>query len=232
MYALDANEARKADQTGSRITEMGQYVGTFTQAEDVTASTGTKGVGLRFDVNGQSANLSIYTTKSDGTKIMGFQALMAIMTCLKLKNITPQAGTVKHWDNEARVEVNKSAQVFPELCGKSIGLLLETEDYAKNDGSGTATRMVIAGIFQAGTDLTASEILDRKTQPEQLSKMIARLHHRPARTTRGAPAPRPAASTASQSGFDDMSDDIPFVSASMQYDMATSKSRRMARYDF
>ena len=39
-------------------------------------------------------------------------------------------------------------------------------------------------------------------------------------------APRPA------SGFDDMDDDIPFVSASMHYDMTTSKARKMACYDY
>lgn len=51
-----------------------------------------------------------------------------------------------------------------------------------------------------------------------------------------APAPRPAAARPATapagSGFDDMDDDIPFVSASMAYDMQTSKSRRMARYEY
>ena len=95
MYALDTQSARKADQTGSRITELGKYVGTFTQAEDITAGTGTKGVALRFESNGQSANLSLYTIKPDGEKIMGYQALMAIMTCMSLRNIAPKPGTVK-----------------------------------------------------------------------------------------------------------------------------------------
>lgn len=51
-----------------------------------------------------------------------------------------------------------------------------------------------------------------------------------------APAPRPApaprATQSAGSGFDDMDDDIPFVSASMNYDMTTSKARKMARYDY
>ena len=46
---------------------------------------------------------------------------------------------------------------------------------------------------------------------------------------RQAPAAKPAPAG---SGFEDMDDDIPFVSASMQYDMTTSKSRKMARYDY
>lgn len=212
MYKLDtqsAQYARKADQTGSRITEIGKYVGTFTQAEDITAGTGTKGVALRFESNGQSANLSLYTIKPDGEKIMGYQALMAIMTCMSLRDIAPKPGTVKVWDNDTRAEVTKQAQVFPELCGKPIGLLLETEDYTKTDGS-VATRMVIAGIFQANTELTASEILDKKTQPEQLQKMVGRLHHRPVKGTAPRQARPAAAPAGGGSGFEDMDDDIPF----------------------
>ena len=208
MYQLNANTARKADQTGNRINEIGKYVGTFTQAEDITASTGTKGVALRFDSNGQQANLSLYTRKSNGDEIMGMQSLMAIMTCMRLRNIAPKPGTVKHWDNDAKQEVTKQAQVFPDLCGKPIGLLLETEDYIKQNGD-TGTRMVIAGIFQADTELTASEILDQKTKPEQLEKMIARLHHRPVKGAKSAAAPKPAAAGGG-SGFEDMDDDIPF----------------------
>lgn len=210
MYELDTTAARKADQTGNRINEIGKYAGTFTQAEDITASTGTKGVALRFESNGQQANLSLYTTKANGEQIMGYQALMAIMTCMKLRGIAPKPGTVKHWDNEAKQEVTKQASVFPDLCGKPIGLLLETEDYPKNDG-GTGTRMVIAGIFQPGTELTAGEILDKKTTPEQLEKMVARLHHRPIRAARGqAPAAQRPASGGG-SGFENMDDDIPFT---------------------
>ncbi len=207
MYNLDTTAAKKADQTGNRITEIGKYVGTFTQAEDITAGTGTKGVALRFESNGQAANLSLYTMKADGETIMGYQALMAIMTCLGLRNIEPKPGQVKKWDNETRSEVTLSAQVFPELCGKPIGLLLETEGYWKNDGT-EGKRMVIAGIFQAKTELTASEILERKTVPELLPKMAERLHHRPAKAQAKAPASRPAA--AGPGGFEDMDDDIPF----------------------
>jgi hypothetical protein len=57
------------------------------------------------------------------------------------------------------------------LQGKPIGLLLETEDSLKRDGA-TGLRMVIKGVFQADTELTASEMLDRKTKPEQLARMV------------------------------------------------------------
>ena len=52
-------------------------------------------------------------------------------------------------------------------------------------------------------------------------------------------APKPAAKTAAPapaasggSGFDDMDDDVPFISSAFAWDQATSKARRMARYDY
>ena len=207
MYQLDTTEARKADSAGGMISEIGKYIGTFTQAVDVTARTGTKGVALNFQSNaGQKARLSIYTMKTDGEKLMGYQALMAIMTCLKLRQITDKEGTAMKWDNDTKSEVSVQAVIFPELCNKPIGVLLETEDYIKNDG-GTGTRMVLRGIFQAETELTATEILDKKTKPEQLEKMVMSLRHRPVKGAKPMPARQHAAAAAGPD-FDD--GDIPF----------------------
>jgi hypothetical protein len=210
-YALNADEARKADSTGSSIRELGKYVGKFTQAEDITATTGTKGIALTFETNGgQKTRFSLYTQKANGETIMGFQALMAIMTCLKLRTIDPKQGTIKFWDNDAREEKTRTGTVFPDLCNKPVGVLLETEDYL-NRNSEVKTRMVFAGAFQADTELTASEILDKKTTPAQLEKMVAYLRHRPVKAAKGAqPAARTAAPAGGGSGFDDMDDDIPF----------------------
>lgn len=216
MYELNTDSARKADQGGQMISEVGKYVGTFTQAEDVTAKSGTKGVSLTFESNsGQKARLSLYTKKSDGTTIMGFDTLMAIMTCLKLRSIKPTPGIVKSWDNDQNKEVEKQSTVFPDLCGKSIGLLLETEDYLKQDGTPAKNpRIIIKSVFQAETELTASEILDRKTSPVMLPKMVEGLRHRPLKN-----APKPRAQQHDDGGFDhssagfDMANDedlIPF----------------------
>lgn len=209
MYALDTNSARKADSTGNQINEIGKYVGKFTQAEDIVAKTGTRGIALNFESDaGQKTRISLYTLKSDGTRIMGFDSLMAILTCMGLRGIKPQPGTVKVWDNDQRKEVERSGSVFPELCTKAIGLLLETEEYEKQDG-GLANRMVLAGVFRANDEFTASEILDKKTRPEHLEKMVARLHHRP---LKGAKKPVQAPPAG---GYDDYGqsvgmDDVPF----------------------
>ncbi len=231
-YTLDTNEARKADTTGGMITEIGKYVGAITQAVEVVAGTGTKGIALTFQSNGaQKARLSLYTLKTDGTKLMGYQALMAIMTCLKLRTIAEKKGTALQWDSEAKAEVPVDAVIFPDLCNKPIGVLLETEDYPKNDG-GIGTRMVLKGVFQADTELTASEILDKKTQPLQLERMVESLRHRPSKAAKAAPARQHAPSGGAGSGFDDMDDDIPFVTASMAYDMQPSKARRINNTEF
>lgn len=212
MYQLDSNAARKADSTGNQINEIGKYVGKFTQAEDIVAKTGTRGIALSFESDaGQKARISLYTMKADGAKIMGFDSLMAILTCMSLRGIKPQPGTVKVWDNDQKKEVERQGSVFSELCAKSIGLLLETEEYEKQDGS-IANRMVLAGVFQAGTEFTASEILDRKTKPEHLEKMVARLHHRPLKGSK-KPAPMPAHASYDEYDAPGQSvgmDDIPF----------------------
>jgi len=187
MYKLDVQEARKADTQGNQIKEIGKYVGSITQAEDITAKTGTKGIALIFTSNsGQKAKLSIYTMKSDGSKIGGYSMLSAMMTCMKLRDIAPKAGKVTHYDYDAKADVIEDGNVFPDLC-KPIGILLETEDFAKQDG-GTGTRMVLRGVFQADTELTASEILDRKTVPEALPKMVAALRHHPLKAAKAMPA--------------------------------------------
>lgn len=211
MYTLDPQSARKADAMGSQIKEIGKYVGAFTQAVDIKTAKGGKGVAFVFkSSSGQKANLAVYTMSAEGERYQGYDALMAIMTCMGLRDIKPKPGTFTKYDFDSRQDVQVDGNIFPELC-KPIGVLLETEDYEKQDG-GTGTRMVMKAVFQAATELTASEILDRKTTPEQLSRMVAGLRHRPLKSTKQhAPTPqRQAAPASGGSGFDDMDDDIPF----------------------
>lgn len=215
MYQLDTQAARHADTAGATIKELGKYVGEFIQAEDIKTKKGGRGVAFVFkSTSGQKANLAIYTTSKDGEHYQGYDTLMAIMTCMQLRGIKPAPGKVTKWDYDAKKEVQEDGTLFPDLH-KPIGVLLETEDYEKQDGS-TGTRMVLKNVFQASTELTASEILDKKTQPAALAKMVEGLRHRPLKGARPA-APRsddgagaPPAGHPASSGFDDMSDDIPW----------------------
>ncbi|WP_440110253.1 hypothetical protein [Acidovorax sp. BL-A-41-H1] len=215
MYALDTQAARHADTAGATIKELGKYVGEFIQAQDIVTKKGGRGVSFIFkSASGQKANLAIYTTSADGERYQGYDTLMAIMTCMQLRGIKPAPGKVTRYDYEAKKEVQEDGTLFPDLH-KPIGVLLETEDYEKQDGS-VGTRMVLKNVFQANTELTASEILDKKTQPVALAKMVDGLRHRPLKGARPA-APRnegsaggPPAGHPASSGFDSMADDIPW----------------------
>ena len=216
MYQLDVQAARNADTAGATIKEIGKYVGEFVQAKDVVTKKGGRGIEFIFkSQGGQKANLAIYTTGANGDRYQGYDALMAIMTCLQLRGIKPAPGKVTRYDFDTKKEVTEDGTVFPDLH-KPIGVLLETEDYEKQDGS-VGTRMVLKNVFQASTELTASEILDKKTTPAALAKMVEGLRHRPLKGARTNAAPRgddgtggPPAGHPASSGFDDMGDDIPF----------------------
>lgn len=205
-----AQAARKADAGGGAIKEMGKYVGAFTQAKNVTTKKGGRGIEFVFKAdNGQTAKFAIYTQSATGEQYQGYEALMAIMACMGLRSIKPVDGIALKYDFDQRKDVEEEASIFPDLC-KPMGVLLETEDYEKQNGN-VATRMVLKNVFRAADELTASEILDRKTQPLQLARMVEGLRHRPVKNapaqlyqeqpTRTAPTPDPS--------FDD-GDDIPF----------------------
>ena len=216
MYTLDVNAARHADTAGATIKEIGKYVGEFLQAEDIKTKKGGRGVAFVFkSASGQKANLAIYTTNAAGEHYQGYDTLMAIMTCMQLRGIKPAPGKVTKWDYDNKKEVQEDGTLFPDLH-KPIGVLLETEDYEKQDGS-TGTRMVLKNVFQASTELTASEILDKKTTPVALAKMVEGLRHRPLKGARTNAAPRgddgaggPPAGHPASSGFDGGDDDIPW----------------------
>lgn len=216
MYALDTNAARHADTAGATIKEIGKYVGEFIQAQDIKTKKGGRGVSFIFkSQSGQKANLAIYTTGANGDRYQGYDALMAIMTCMQLRGIKPTPGKVTRYDFDTKKEVVEDGTVFPDLH-KPIGVLLETEDYEKSDGS-LGTRMVLKNVFQASTELTASEILDKKTQPVLLPKMVEGLRHRQLRGRASAQAPRqddgfsaPPAGHPASSGFNGSEDDIPW----------------------
>ncbi|HQS64824.1 MAG TPA: single-stranded DNA-binding protein [Acidovorax defluvii] len=100
--------------------------------------------------------------------------------------------------------------------GKQVSLVirdLHIATFQKQDGS-TGTSLEGVADFD---DFARGQKQEGSTQA-------------PAAAPRPAPPPKPAPPAGS--GFDDMDDDIPFVTASAFYDMTTGKERRMARYDY
>ena len=208
---LNAKAATAADAIFSSIRETGKYIGTITRAEILTSKNGTGGLGLSFKANdGATADyLDLWHTDASGKELPSNKQVMALLACLKLREPIEADITFEGWDKEARSKVKKTAKGYPEMMGKPIGFLLQQE---LGDHNGKQTdKVVIFGVFQADTELTASEVLKQKTSPEQLEKMLASLMSRPIRDTRTS-KPQVAASAHFSGGqaLPVDSDDIPW----------------------
>lgn len=213
---LDINSAKQADNIVSSIRESGKYKGVITRAEKLNSTNGTEGLGLSFKADdGSTADyLDIYTTKSNGESLMGAKTVSAILACLKLREARDGRIKCEKWNKTERKRETVEVNGYPELMGKRIGLLLQKELGTHEQTGADTEKMVIFGVFSADTELTASEILEGKANPERLSKMVDALAARPVRDNR-AKDRRPPASTGAaakpSTGFDDMDDDlIPF----------------------
>lgn len=212
-YSLNPEAAKGAGMT-SRIEETGRYVGTFTRAEIVTSKKNTEGVEFTFtSTDGRTADyLTCWTYNADGRELYGYKILQAVMTCLRVKNVEPAA--MKFTDRDG---APRNANGFPALTGKPIGLLLQREEYEKQDGS-IGFKFNIVAPFDPTTGLAAGEILDRKTTAEYIDRILPTLRDKPAQARRDAPSTQYTSSghpanqrpASSGNGLADLDDDIPF----------------------
>lgn len=206
MYTLDTGAAKEADSFSSYITEVGKYVGTIIQAYSIESSKKTKGIVIEFESDSkQIANFNLWIEKETGEKVYGYKQLMALMACLKLRNLDTKSGNFEAYDANEKKRVNKAGLIFPDLMNKKIGLLIETEEYQKNNGD-IGIKPIIKAFFQHDTELMATEILNQQTKPEQLSKVIQTLKHYPLKTT----IKENFSNATGVAGLAAMDDDIPF----------------------
>lgn len=221
MYQLDQNAAREADSIGSYLTETGKYVGTFTRAEKlISKNKGTHGIGFTFESAGQTTRFDVWTMNAQNEHLGGYKAINAIMACMSLRGISEKPGQVERYNWDTQQKETVQAEVFPELVGKPVGLVLQKTEYEKmRDGQKTGEtgwRLELLAPFRAADEFTAGEILDCKTKPEKLASIIATLADRPlkarpaARRNESGNGGPPSGHPAASSGFDGMDDDIPF----------------------
>lgn len=216
MYELDAKAAKESDKIGGYLKDSGKYTGKFIRAEKlISANKGTHGVGFTFmSDTGQSTRFDIWTKNAQNEQLMGYKTLMAIMTCVKARALTVKKEYVERYDYDAKERYDEQADVFPELMDKDIGLLLRNTEYEKmKDGQKTGDtgwRLELYGVFEASTELTAGEIIDKKKAPEQLAKMLSTLSDRPLKKGSGSTPARQQTSSGGPSNFEEDSD-IPFA---------------------
>jgi hypothetical protein len=200
-YALDADLARKSDESKTRIDASGEYVGHFTKAKKVISTTGTEGIEFSFETNEGATGdyMTLYTIKADGTKIFGFGLLMALMTCLKVRQIGTQKIAVDEWDNIARAVIPVEAEHFTELMNKPIGVLIQREPIidqfsgdVKIDKNGFPKwKLNLTGFFDPVTRKTAGEILDKAETPARLERKLSSLRDKPLPTQSQQPVTQP-----------------------------------------
>lgn len=212
MYSLNTTAARQAEERSGRINEIGKFVGIFTRAEDVVSSKDTRGIDFAFETpERQSANFTLWTFNADGKELYGFKQLQSLMTCLRVKEMAPKAAIVRKWDRTAGGMVDVEGMIFEALMKKPIGILFETEEYQKYENkqpAGVGTKVVPAYFFDASSEMTASEILDKKVTPAQLAKLVLTLRHRPLRGKSTAAADSGGVPAGAGGSIED--DDIPF----------------------
>lgn len=209
---FDEKEARQADRSNQSIRVAGKYIGTITRAEKLLSKKNTEGFGLSFKTDdGQTANyLDLYTVNDKGETLPSMATVQAIMCCTRTREAPEGSIKFEKWDSDAKVMYEASANGYPTLMGKRIGLLLQQElSDNPNDPSKHNDRVIVYGVFEADSELTASEILDKKTVPEKLGKMVTALMAKPINDRRANKSTH-SPSTQSTSKNDDFEDDIPF----------------------
>ncbi len=206
-YTLNPEAAKQADNLFSRIEEKGKYLGMLTRAEPITSKKGSKGVDFSFkSETGATADyLTIWTHNGDGKQLQGFNTLMAMMTCLRVKELKAEQGEVEKYDSEEKKRVKVQVPLFKAMMNKPVGLLMHMEEYEKTAG-GTAWKPAISAPFDAD-EFTASEILNKAKQPETLAKMVQALRDRPLKNGSVKPA-QTYESENPGAGFEDS--EIPF----------------------
>lgn len=216
MLTFDTKIAASADQISSAIREAGKYVGTIIRAEKLLSTQGTQGVGLSFKADdGSTADyLDLYTVNEKGEVLPSMKAVQAILCCTQLwKGAAEGKIECEKYDKDSKQRKKVTVDGYPELMGKRIGLLLQQEISTNKSTGEDVERIIVFGVFQHDTELTASEIVTRKTTPETLPKMVQALMAKPVRDSRKAGARNTPPSPQRESehpagGF--MDDDCPF----------------------
>jgi len=208
-YTLNPESAKKANDGGKRITQPGEYTGKFAQAWYQKNEKGTEGVFLTFEADtGQVANLRLYTHNGSGEELPSYKTFNAVLAVLRLKGVESKKGKVTVFDGSDDVE--QDADVFPDLVGKKIGILLQTEEYHNKNGE-VKTQANLFAPFCPDKRATAAEVLNKKVDGglDKLIEYFDTVSHKPIKGSKGpADSARPPSSKKVSSEFAE--DDIPF----------------------
>lgn len=225
MFSLDTKAATSFDKRGGFINESGKYKGTIESAvwHVKEGEKGrSEGIFLSFvSDTGERAKFYINTLYHGATaNEFGIKTVHALLACLRLRSsgeIVPCE--LKEYNRDTQQLESVYRNCFTALHGKRIGLVVQMvhEDGQEHPAPNIYT------IFEADTEFTASEVLGKALQPQQLAKAAQYIANNPLRDKRKN---KPAQSTppAPQKQFtpadyaakkiaeprEEIADDIPF----------------------
>jgi len=207
-FTLDPQAAKAGSGGSSRIDTTGKYKGKIKFAKYWESDGGAKFVTINYEADsGQQCRLQICTHSGrdkGGEPTYGYKQIMAIMACLKVRNLTKVDQIVDDYDQDAGEVKPVKRQVFKEMTGAKLGLALYRHDKTSQQGKDVFS-MEIAAPFAYDSEQTAQEVLDQKPA-ETLGKIVANLKDKDSR-----PKAATGASYAyQQSAGTDLEDDIPF----------------------
>lgn len=218
MFKINTQQARAYDQRGGYINEAGKYKGIIKAAVwhiGESPKGRSENVKLIFESDSkQKATFFINTSYQNGIpNDGGIQTINALLVCLRERDSgDPTPATITEYNPDSKQDEQVQRECFTKLHNKRIGIVVQME---WQDGQDKPQPRLYS-LFEANTELTASEVLDQKTQPEKLGKIMAYIAEKPLHDKRKTPQhsspqqpPQPRAAQPVQPQ-DDINDDIPY----------------------
>lgn len=206
-YTLDATSARNAESIGKFIRDTGKYKGVFTRAELlISTEKGSRGIEFDFVSDGKECTLQLWTHSGTGEPYSALNMVNAIMTCLALRGIQPKKMVVEKYDYDSKQRHKVEVTAFPDLMNKPIGLLLQKELSIYNNKE--RSKMLIFAAFNAESEKTSTEILDKIAQPSALAKLVLLLADKDNRKSGQAMQSQHQSKTTN--AYAALDDDLPF----------------------
>lgn len=218
MFKLDTNQAKAYDQRGGFINQAGKYSGIIESAvwHVKNSQNGqSQGIFLNFVSDAkQKARFYINTSYHGGTPNEGGCKLVhALLACLRMRESgDPLPAQIKEYNPDTQREETVTRDCFTALHGKNIGIVVQM---VHEDGREHPSPAIYS-LFEPASEMTASEILGRAAQPQQLAKVVAHIAEKPLYDKRKntadgntPPPPQRQENTAVQP-VEDIDDDIPF----------------------
>lgn len=172
QFTLDAKAAIAAESKSSVITETGAYYCTIKHA--IVSKTAKGATEVAFEFNAESGGIArarVYPKKADGSvNESGANVIQAMMACLRMRTLNTETEIVEVFDREAGRSVKAKADILP-VAGRKIGVVLQ-KVIGEYEGKQTAKTEIYA-FFEHESNLTASEILNKKDKPEALERLLS-----------------------------------------------------------